>query len=233
MLEIENSFNPVLCSNPDNQFLLEHLGEPTVVAMRSLPPLATAATVKPILDRVNELIALEKADGQRWVGVEACKAAIRVWLAQNAKWADDHKRKKNAPRFPSLYSYDAQGRPHRGGPGSDSGIVRTYFGKNGERIPFAIQLLPDMQLPWEAPTTLDENPLSSGLKVDTDAHRIDCLVKLDNGKICGHTESYTESNRASYNAARARMSKHLRKSTDNADGHRAVHTMEFGSGDPV
>jgi hypothetical protein len=230
MLENPNVFDPVLCSNADNLFLLDHLGEPTVVAMRSLQPPATPATVRPILDRINELQSLEKADGEKWVGVNACKQAIKTWMAQNAKWAHDYKTKRNAPRWPSLYSYDAQGRPHRSGPGSDSGRVRTHFGPNGERIPFAVNLVPDVQTPWEGPIST-EQPLSSGLKVDAETHRIECLVKLDNGSICGHTESYKDSSRSSYNAARARMSKHLRKTTENMDGHRAVHTLEFGGAD--
>jgi len=223
------TFDPVLCSNADCDFLLLHLGEPAVVALRHLQPPATRATVQPILERVNELQALEKADGTEWCGVDAMKAAIRVWLEQNKKWKFDHETKRNAPRWPSMYSYDAKGKPHRGGPGSDNGRVRTYFGKAGERIPFAIDLIPDYSASWVSPGAT-EAPMDRLLKLDDQAHRIECRVPVGDG-ICGHTETYKAESRQSYNAARMRMSKHLRKATENADLHREVHTNEFGATD--
>lgn len=244
------SFNPVKFSNEENQWLLKHLGEATVVAMRDIHPAkgpaATAvgkpdknpvtypdgvnpASVKPIIEGINELIELEKADGAKWVGVEKVKAAIQTWLDQSAKWENDHKRFRGAPRWPSLYSYDSKGRPHWGGPGSDSGEVRTYFGPAGERIPFEITLLADYIPDWVAPADETEavEPL---LKVDSEANRIECMIPLADGGRCGHTESYKTGSRASYNAARARMSKHLRKATLEAEAHRELHTNEFGAG---
>src|SRR4029079_1677278 len=101
------------------------------------------------------------------------KAAIRVWLEQNKKWKFDHETKRNAPRWPSMYSYDAKGKPHRGGPGSDNGRVRTYFGPAGERIPFAIDLIPDYSAKWVSPG-MTETPQDVLLKVDADANRIEC-----------------------------------------------------------
>jgi hypothetical protein len=86
--------------------------------------------------------------------------------------------------------------------------------------------VPDNFINWVAPTMAEENtdPL---LYVDPDAHRIECKVPVDGG-ICGHTEAYKPGSRSSYNAARARISKHLRKATANADAHRELHTNEFG-----
>lgn len=230
MLEVKDTFDPVECSNVDCAFLMRNLGKPTVVALRDRDAQVTLATVKPILDRINELIELEKAEGLKWVGVEAVKAAIETWLKVNAKWAWDYKHKRGAPRFPSLYSYDAKGKPHLSGPGSDSGRVRTYFGPNGERIPFAISLLPDAQIPWESPG-FTETPAAAGLYVDSSASRIECTIKKQNGDICGHTESFKPDSRSSFNAARARMSKHLRKATEEVEAHRELHTNEFGSAD--
>lgn len=223
-------FDPVTCSNADCDFLMKTLGKPTVVAMKELTPLVTVQTVKPILERVNELQELAKAEGLEWVGIEAMKKAITTWLAVNAKWAYDHKHRRGAPRFPSLYSYDAKGKPHLGGPGSDSGRVRTYFGPTGERIPFAISLIPDTQIPWAGPG-FTETPVGNGLVVDDKANRIECTIKKVNGDICGHTESFKPDSRASFNAARARMSKHLRKATEEVEAHRELHTNEFGTAD--
>lgn len=223
------SFDPVKFSDAENKFLLENLGEPTIVALRKLTPPTNPRAVKPVLDRVNELIDLEKHDGIKWCGIERIKTSINEWFKQNAKWKNDHKRSgKRAPRWPSLYSFDAKGRPHLSGPGSDSGHVKTYFGPAGERIPFEVLLVPEDYMEWTAPTIQSETSGDPYLYVDAEANRIECKIPVDGG-ICGHTESYKAASRSSYNAARARMSKHLRKETKEAEAHRELHTNEFGS----
>lgn len=214
-----NEFDPVVYSHEENRFLLAHLGEPTVVALRAVPADVNPAAIKPVFERVNELDQLEKHENLPWVGVEAIKAAISKYLEVDAKWENDAKRSKKAPRFPSLYSFDSRGRGHLSGPGSDSGRVRTYFGPNGERVPFAISLLPDTEIEWTPPAST-EKP-TEGLTLNAEAHRIECF--------CGHTESFKEGSRSSQNAARARMSKHLRKATEEVDRHREIHTNEFGA----
>lgn len=222
-----NTFNPVKFSDEENKWLLEFIDLPTVVAMRELRFPVNPKAVKPVLDRVNELKELDKHEGQSWAGTEAIKKAIQVWLRENAKWASDHRKNRRAPRWPSLYSYDGKGRPHLGGPGSDTGEVKTYFGPAGERIPFEIDLIPD-QVPaeWVAPG-FTEQSTEKFVRVDADSNRIECLVPTQNG-ICGHTESYKANSRASYNAARARFSKHLRKTTEATELHREAYTNEFG-----
>ncbi len=218
-----NTFDPVSYSFVENRFLLEHLGKPPIVAMQALTPPINPRAVKPIIDRVYELEELRKHSGQEWVGVEKVKDAIRTYLAQVEKWEKD--RRRGAPRFPSLYTFDARGRAHRYGPGSDSGRIRTYFDSKGNRIPFAIDLVAtdaeaEYVPEWIAAPAPTEKKLE--LIVDPDKRRIECSV-------CGHTESFNPESRASFNAARARISKHLRKSTDNIDLHRELHTAEFGN----
>jgi len=226
-MEDIQQFDPVLFSKAENEFLLAHLGEPPVVALRALAAPVNPRAVKPILDRVHELQQLQEHEGVAWVGVETLKNAISAYLREDAKWARDRQRNKKAPRYPSLYSYDAKGRPHRGGPGSDAGRVRTYFGPAGERIPFAVDLQPENVAPWTAPG-FTEQSMDPLLYIDTQSHRIECRVAVGD-HFCGHTESYKAESRASFNAARARMSKHLRKATDNVDGHRELYTNEFNS----
>ena len=221
------SFDPVTLGTVDLEFLLEHVGKPTIVALRNAGPNVLPAAVRPILDRVNELQELEKHEGLKWVGIEAIKNAIHIWFRENKKWKNDHTRNPKAPRWPSLYSYDAKGRPHWGGPGSDSGRVRTWFGPAGERIPFAINYIVDDAPEWKAPG-FTETPADKFIKIDTESHRIECRVPVRDG-ICGHSESYKGESRTSYAAARARMSKHLRKATENIDQHRETYTNEFGS----
>lgn len=221
-------FDPVIYSREENEFLLEQLGTAPVVALTKKPENVNIAAVKPILQRVYDLEQLKTHEDLDWIGIEPLKNAIRIFIREDSKWESDHKRNKKAPRFPSLYSFDARGKAHRAGPGSDSGRVRTYFGKSGERIPFAVELIPDEAGEWVAPS-FQEGPVEKHLKLDTESHRIECRVPMQDGTVCGHVETYKADSRSSYNAARARMSKHLRKATENVDDHRELHTNEFGN----
>jgi hypothetical protein len=223
------TFDPVLFSEAENRFLLDNLGLAPVIARKNalVAHPVNPKAVNPIIERVYELLELERVEGVKWVGVEALKDRIKTFLRENAKWASDAKRNKKAPRWPSTYSFDAKGRGHRGGPGSDADRVRTYFGPAGERLPFEINLFPDTEGEWMAPG-FDDKPANEGLYVDPNASRIECRVKVGDG-ICGHTESYKEGSRASFNAARARMSKHLRKATTEQEAHKELHTNEFGN----
>jgi hypothetical protein len=219
-------FDPVLYSDRENEFILENAGKPPIVALKSVPFGANSAAVGPVIRRVYELDQQQEHEGIKWVGVEKLKESIKKWLTTNLKWREDSRRTKKAPRWPSLFAFDARGRGHRAGPGSDSGIVKTYFGPAGERIPFAIDLMPDYRPEWQAPT-MTEAPMSPQLHIDAESHRIECRVPTNDG-LCGHTESYKAESRSSYNAARARMSKHLRKAVENSDAHRELHTLEYG-----
>jgi len=219
-------FDPVKLSLEENQFVLDHVGEPPVVAMGVPRPVqVTEAAVRPVLEGIYELLEREKHEGLKWVGVEAVKSAIRTYLEQSAKW-EKNKSRRGAPRFPSMYSFDGRGKAHWRGIGSDSEFVRTYFDATGNRVPFAISLLPAREAAWKPEWITKESvealpKITQSLVVNDDLHRIECF--------CGHTEVFREDSRSSYNAARARMSKHLRKSTDRIDDHRELHTNEFGS----
>lgn len=215
-------FDPVAYSKFENDFLLDALGKPPVVALRDVRPGVNINAVRPILTRVYELEQLKEHEGYTWIGVERLREAIKVWLRENAKWASDHKRNKRAPRWPSLYSYDSKGRPHKGGIGSDSGRVRSYFDTSGNRLPFAVDLVSDDRPEWSAPGFTEAPDAKSLLTVDADKNRIEC-------GICNHAESFKPASRASYNAARARMSKHLRRATEEREAHMELHTNEFHS----
>lgn len=212
-----NEFDPVRLSTQENAFVLAHVGEPPVVAMREVPPSVNKKAVRPIIERAYELGQLEQHAGLEWIGLEAVKNACKVYMEQAELWALD--RRKGRPRYPSMYTYDSRGRAFRYGPGSDAGQVRTYFNSAGERVKFAIELLPSNEVPWQPSWTAADLP-KSGLKVDAAMKRIECLV-------CNHTEGYNPESRGSFNAARARMSKHLRTATEETSQHREVHTQEF------
>lgn len=251
MSETLNTFDPVDYSIEENKFLLEHLGEPPVVALKSIraerlvsphpkdaspfyyPDGVNPKAVKPIIDRVYELEELEKHEGvpeggQPWVGVERLKQAIRVYIEKSEKWKADTKR--GGPRFPSLYTYDARGGRHLNGPGSDSGKVKTYFDEAGKRVPFAVSLFAVEESDWSPEWSQADLPsIKSALKHDEAMHRFECGVVGADGQPCGHTESYNTNSRASMAAARGRMSKHFRTATFEVTQHREAHTMEFGA----
>ncbi len=218
-----SQFNPVKFSIEENEFLLAHIGEPPLVAIRSIPDKVNMRAVRPILDRVYELDQLEQHSGLIWAGVDAIKASIQAYLAQAEKWRQDTRR--GAPRFPSMYSFDGRNKAHKYGTGSDAGEVKSYFDPTGKRIPFAVELIdaeaPDWQPDWAA-TQAGTDPPQAGLKVEADKSRIEC-------QICGHTEQFKAESRGSFNAARARMSKHLRSADKEVEAHRELHTNEFGS----
>src|SRR3990167_7378858 len=215
-------FDPVEFSLEEGAWLLQHLGEPWVVASREIHPTRNLAAdprkdknpiiypdgvnpnaVKPVIDRVHELEQLKAHNGSPWAGVDALKTAIEAYLTQARRWQAD--KRKGAPRFPSLASYDTKGRPHVSGPGSDSGKVKTYFARDGVRKEFRVEYVPSGQGQWvaewaEQVAEVDQPVI--GLIVNKDQRRIECF--------CGHTEKFNPESRASFNAARARISKHLR-----------------------
>lgn len=181
-------FDPVKYSVSENQFLLENVGKPPVVVLRTLPAGVNKAAVKPVIDRVYELAELQKHAGMEWCGVDAVKEAITTYLTESDKWATD--RRKNRPRFPSMFTFDPKGRPHRYGPGSDAGQVRTYFGKDGQRHRFAIDFVPEGVSEY-TPEWIADVP-KDGLIVNAELSRIECF--------CGHTEKYNSESRGSFNA---------------------------------
>jgi hypothetical protein len=209
--------DPVTLSLDENKFLIEHLGEPPLVALRVIPTGVNPKAVLPILEETYTRMQLAEHRGEEWIGVDAVKQALQVYVAEAEKWHSDKRRGR--VRFPSMHTFDGKGRPHRGGPGSDSGRVKSYFDNRGERKEFAIELTAEAEALWTPPTQADAP--RDGLKLDDANNRWECLV-------CGWTTSFNPDSRSSQNSARARMSKHLRTATAEPDRHREVHTNEFG-----
>jgi hypothetical protein len=211
-----NVFNPVVYSLEENAFLLTHLGELSAVAFDGgVPTGVNMTTLKPVLDRVYDLNQLKEIRGLDWVGVKTLKEAITVYLNQQQSWVEIQR--KGGPRFPSMHTFDGKGRPHFQGPGSDSQRVSTYFGRDGKRHPFSVELH-SSDATWVAPwTEIGMREAPKDLIIDTENRRVECAV-------CKHTESFKADSRSSFNAAKARMSKHLKSTTDDVDIHREYYT---------
>ena len=106
------------------------------------------------------------------------------------------------------------------GPGSDSDHPKHYV-KEGEVVAFELDFT-NYDDPVEG--VEDITSLTKELKLihDEVKCRIECL-------ICSHTESYKGDSRSSYNAARARMSRHLKSSSEESSIHRELYVVEFGA----
>lgn len=214
-----NIFDPVTYSLDENKFLLSHVGEPPMLALETVPQGVNPRAIRPVLERIYELVEIERHSGRQWCGLAPIKESIEIYLMNQMKWSED--RRRGAPRFPSMHSFDSKGRPHRSGVGSDAGTVTTYFLPTGERAKFAVELIPSGIDAWKPEWAKGTDKPEKGLKVETENRRITC-------ELCGHTESFKPESRSSFNAARARMSKHLRTTTIDVDDHRELHTNEFG-----
>lgn len=225
MLAIANdTFDPVLLSCEEAQFVLDHAGKaPAVVARVALPAGVNPKAVMPVIEQVYALEEIQKHDKEAWIGVDAVKERCRVYLEQHKSWADleaRHKGNANWPTFPTMAGWDARGKPSPGATGSDSGRVRTYFDANGDRKPFALPLHgtdgPAFQVPW-----LKSVPLFDKLITDDMKGFVRC-------PICDHTEKYNPDAASDRNAASARMARHLTSAKEQIEGHRELHTKVYG-----
>lgn len=247
---IQDRFNPVQYSLAECQFLLDHLGEPPFKALQSIravplpnpnpkdknpvwyPDGVIPASVMPILTRVYELIDLEAKGVMQWVGLDVLRETLSVYISEQAKWLRDKQRYPRAPRFPSMHSFDGKNRPHKGGPGSDSGVVSTYLDKDGKRVPFAVDLVEARETGgWVPEWAAKPGPTMAAVDVPVSATKA-IVDDAENNRfecpICKHTESYKADSQSSRNAARGRMSKHLRTDTRETSLHRELYTNEFG-----
>lgn len=217
-------FNPPRFSDAELVWLSDHIGQPPVVAFRdALPPAVNIAAVRPVIERVYELIELEKHNGSRWVGPERVREAIATYLSVSTEWRKRHAVSPRArPRWPSLHQTDMSRRLHRGGVGSDANVVSSYEDQNGTRKFFAIALT----TPYgEAPEERDEVPtLPAGINLS--------LVEEPGVlfcPVCRFSRTFSDDSSSSRNVARAQMARHLKTATKEPDWHRAVYNQEFGS----
>lgn len=215
--------NPVEYSVEDADFLVKYLGEPSEVAeLDGFPVGVNPSRALGCLDRVYRLIKQQEARNFQWVGVEAVRDCFRTYARVFKQWQEDHL-KRGAPKYPSQYVWDDSGRGHKGAVGAD-GNVSTYFDENGDRKPFALNLMPngmETYIPsWVKPAA--KRPIPKLIE-DSDKGTIQCPV-------CHFTQNYDKDTRSSYNLARGRMQKHLVGTRKDPDMHREVFTQEFASG---
>jgi hypothetical protein len=222
-------FDPVSYSVEGNAWLIAHIGESSQQAtLTGVPPGVDRATIA-ALDDLYRLDQAAQATGGTWVGFEAIRAAARTYLVQLQQWEANYQRQRsrdpNYPRYPSLCTWDSFGRYHKGGVGSDSGRVATYFDEQGSRQRFALELQPETRGAEEVPTWLrgkrKAQEFTEIIENDTIGY-FEC-------PICQVRESYEAMSAASRNGARAKLGKHLTNARTEKDAHKALHTLAFGS----
>jgi len=222
-----DQLEPALYSDAEVEFLHQKVGEnPLVVFKYPLPIGVNSAAVKPVLTRIHDLLQLEKLEGQKWLGLEKVKEGLEVYLKERAFSKEQAKRlskkTKGVALYSSMYAFDAKGRAHHGASGTDSNYVRSYYDKEGKRVPFLIEFIPPDTPEWTPPWVTATREAPKDLLEDLEKNRLEC-------KICAHTESFRAESRPSYNAARARMASHMKKTDFEPDLHREYYTNVFKS----
>lgn len=252
-------FEPSLFSLEVNQFIIDHAGEPPEIAFKNglpgtlrLEPRATPdmtkvagmaevgtsrAEVFPIIDKLYRLHQRELHDDFEWAGLDAVKAACQNYLIQHKKWTEAQAR--GGPAYPSQLAWDKLGRGHQYGPGADAGgLVHTYFDERGNRLPLGIDLVgtgseqyvPDWVKRPAKPTPVMAQAgspvpvMDAPTELEEDAEHGNFICP-----ICKHTEGYQIGSQAKRNMARAKMAKHLLRSTKESEMHRHLHSYVFGS----
>lgn len=221
MLAIANdTFDPVLLSLEENQFLIDHLGKaPAVVRRVPVPPGVNPKAVYPVIEELYALAEVEKADGVEWSGFDAVRDRCKTYLAQIAQWGVMKQRAgKTFPTHPSMAEWDGRGRPRVGASGSDAHRVRTYFDESGQRQKFAVSLHdegPAFQVPWSKSVKV-----YTALVVDEEKGSITC-------PICNHAETFDHDSPSAMGMAKTRMARHLTSAKKDIEAHRALHTKVY------
>lgn len=217
-------FDPTAYSIEEATYLLHALGQsPEVIEIdlaSGTPAGVNAKAVLSACDRIHRLMQQAEHRGLQWCGVDAVRDALQTYITEFTKWQRDAQR--GAPKYPSQYVWDDRGRGHKGAVGADAGTVATYFDADGNRHPFALELIGQGQTTF-VPAWIKATPapMVAALIEDTDKGTIQC-------PICYFTQSYDKDVRSTYNLARGRMQKHLTSARKHADKHREVFTQEFG-----
>lgn len=236
----ENTFEPAIFSNEELAFLHIHLQETPAVALhKGTPPGVNPVAVRGLLEQLQTFDQLRKVHGVQWAGFDAVADSIERYLAWMERSEEIHRRtggnKSNSSiRHPSLFLWDGNGNAYKHGIDADSAeMVRTEILPTGERRAFAVRLMET------------ESTLMPSLQEVAPWFRLDSVVQaaqkddvvIDRAKrngtmtcsICGKAEAFDTTNRQSFSAARARMSKHMMQAKTDIARHRTLHRKFFES----
>lgn len=228
------------------RFLLDHLGEPPLVALNDGTPTGVnPAQVRKLLTRGYELDALRTARGIPWFGFEGIRRILQRyldWIATTQIMrarVKSHRdgRVRQAAAIPSMCAWD-DGRPFIGGIGADAYQVVTAIEADGSRTPLYCDLtipegqegsIPDLAgiAPWagagdtaQTATALAESTPSSIIERKQGARKQFGTFECP---LCGKAEEFKQGNQASRSLALGRVMKHLKLAKDDVDRHRILY----------
>ncbi len=219
-------FEPAFYSVEENLFLAENIGKAPAVAMaRGVPLHVNPKAVRPVLERVYELMQLEEHEGQEWVGLEPLRESMRTYVTAITEWESD--KRKGAPYPPPMFNWDTRGRARFGGVGSDSMFVNTYFDENGGRKKLGVALTPgsvsQKYIPEWVRRKMAVTDAPSELIINEKLGHIECPV-------CQFIVNFNPDDPTKINIAKAQMGKHMIKATKDPDDHKAAYGAIFRSG---
>jgi hypothetical protein len=233
---VNDTLEPSTLSIPELLFVLDHIGKPPIAALHRPPPAGVnPAEVRSVLGAIYDATELEKHEKVDWAGIGAVREAILRYLAWHERSIEIRRRLRGSIGHPSMYVWDSDGRAIRGGIGADSGIVRTEIMADGSRLPFAVNL----RWPGGAnPVSEDISDVAPWIRraqMEGAAAKVTDDLQIERGKkfgtigcpVCGKKEEFNPADRATFNAARARMGKHLKTSRTEIARHRLLHTKRF------
>lgn len=227
---VDTIFDPALYSEEELLFIKEHAGETPVVAFGgAVPPGQDGALMVPkmvsdVLARMADLESMEKQGMSKWVGFEAVKSRIDIYLTRMERFKAD-KARRGYGFHPELHAWDGLNKPHYQAPGSDSGRVRRYAirlideGNQVSTDDWAQDLSKEVETPE---MVVNQMPPPTEL-IEGDNY-FECPVP-----DCGHRVSFKPDSRRSYNMAKTNMGKHmLSKDVMEKEIHRTSRSLIFG-----
>ena len=221
-------FEPATLSLAELQFVLDHLGQPLVVALHDIQPDSGVHPneIRKTIGRFADLEALQETRGLPWAGYDAVRESIIRYLEWHQRSLDIWQ--AGGPRHPSQFGWDSTGAMYPGVIGSDSQkMVRSEITEQGEYRAFAVDLN-------RAVATTAASSLMPWLKGKSPATSRTDKLEHDETKglltcgVCGFTTKYDpKRGRAGMALARGAMSKHLKTAKDEIARHRRLRMHEF------
>lgn len=240
-------------SNAECRFLLEHLGQPSIVALgdedTDLPDGVNEAQVVPILDRTYQLHLYEQSQREKlenpdlrcWCGFEELKRVLQETLnwretVQELKRCTRGSRDeiRRAAAAPSLFLWDPDTDiPYLGGIGSDAEFTQHALAEDGIKIPLYTELHESGEgairsLTGVAPFVRAKTQAEEHSKLaDITPHELVTREYETTGvmecPICGKAEEFELNRESTKRSAYMRMMSHLKRSTVKKDQHELLH----------
>lgn len=250
---IDPEFLGTQYSDEELHFLMEHLGEPSIIAApedEELPPGVNEKQVLPLLDRTHQLDLYEQNQREKvgdetltvWVGFEKLREVIQAtldWRAQRNELKrltrGSSPEVRRAAGAPSLHMWDrTTDVAYLGGPGADSDIVRTAITEEGNREELFTHLRAGAGASVRSIADVAKFTRSRSAAEQSN-RRMEgpSELKYEEGAsqglcscpICGKSEPYEMNKTSAKRAATVNIMRHLMsESVTQVDAHRLLYT---------